>query len=175
MRLLVAEDNKAAKMHRSALKRRGHIVIVASNGEDCTKIYNDKLQDVILHSDPDEQIQPFDVVVLGNDIPKMNAIKVTKKILTVNPLQSVILISGNDKATSRTLGQLKQKVHILEKPTEQMLIEKVEEANIYSALGGLNIDIDDFKRAHFTNEQLKKVLRILRKGKEIKPRMISKS
>ena len=75
MRLLVAEDNKAAKMHRSALKRRGHIVIVASNGEDCTKIYNDKLQDVILHSDPDEQIQPFDVVVLGNDIPKMNAIR----------------------------------------------------------------------------------------------------
>ena len=117
MRLLVAEDNKAAKMHRSALKRRGHIVIVASNGEDCTKIYNDKLQDV------------------------------------------------------RTLGQLKQKVHILEKPTEQLLIEKVEEANIYSALGGLNIDIDDFKRAHFTNEQLKKVLRILRKGKEIKPRL----
>lgn len=102
----------------------------------------------------------------------MNGIEVTKEILTVNPHQRVILTSGNDKAASRALGQLKQKVQILKKPTEQMLIEKVEEANIYSALGELNIDIDDFKRAHFTNEQLKKVLRILKKRKEIKPRLV---
>jgi CheY-like chemotaxis protein len=173
MRLLVAEDLKAAKAHKSALKRRGHIVTLASSGEDCLKIYNDKLQDVTLHSDPNEHIQPFDAVVLDYEIPKMNGIEVTKKILTVNPHQRVILTSDDDKALSKDLRQSKQKVEILKKPfSEQMLIEKVEDADIYSALKELNIDIEDISRAHFTHEQLRKILRVLKKGKEIKPRPV---
>jgi cadmium resistance protein CadD (predicted permease) len=44
MRLLVAEDLKTAKAHKSALKRRGQIVTLASNGEDCLKVYNDKFK-----------------------------------------------------------------------------------------------------------------------------------
>jgi DNA-binding NarL/FixJ family response regulator len=107
----------------------------------------------------------------------MNGIEVTKEILTVNPHQRVILTSDDDKDTSKGPGQLKQKVEILKKPfSEQLLIEKVEDAFIYSALKELNIDIDDIKRAHFTHEQLKKILQILKKGKEIKPSVrISKS
>src|SRR5688500_4572077 len=148
MRLLVAEDLKAAKAHKSVLKRRGHMVTLAYSGENCLKIYNDKLQDVTLRSDPNEHIQPFDAVVLDYDIPKMNGIEVTKEILTVNPHQRVILTSNDDKATSKSLGQLKQKVEILKEPfSEQMLIEKVEDVHIYSALKELNIDIDDIKKA----------------------------
>jgi CheY-like chemotaxis protein len=171
MRLLVAEDLKAAKAHKSALKRRGHIVTLASSGEDCLKIYNGKLQDGTLSSDPNEHTQPFDAVVLDYEIPKMNGIEVTKEILTVNPRQRVILTSGDDKAISKGLRPLKQKVEILKKPfSDQLLIENVEDAFIYSALKELNIDTDDIKRAHFTHEQLTKILRILKKGKEIKPR-----
>jgi hypothetical protein len=47
-----------------------------------------------------------------------------------------------------------------------------EDAFIYDALKDLNIDIDDIKRAHFTHEQLRKILLILKKGKEIKPRPV---
>jgi CheY-like chemotaxis protein len=171
MRLLVAEDLKAAKAHKSALKSRGHIVTVASNGEDCLKIYNDKLQDVTLRSDLNEHIQPFDVVVLDYEIPKMNGIEVTKEILTVNPRQRIIFTSSDDMTISKGLRQLKQKVEILKKPfTEQLLIGTVEDEYIYSALKELNIDIDDIKRAHLTHEQLTKILRILKKSKDIRLR-----
>jgi CheY-like chemotaxis protein len=174
MRLLVAEDLKAAKAHKSALKRRGHIVTLASSG-DCLKIYNDKLHDVALRSDPNDHIQPFDVVVLDYEIPKMNGIEVTKEILTVNPHQRIIFTSGDDMAISKSLRQLKQKVEILKKPfTKQLLIETVEDEYVYSALKELNIDIDDIKRAHFTHEQLTKILRILKKAKDIRlrPRVV---
>jgi CheY-like chemotaxis protein len=135
MRLLVAEDLKAAKAHKSALKRRGHIVTLSSSGEDCLKVYNDKLQDVTLRSDLNEHIQPFDAVVLDYEILKMNGIKVTKEILTVNQHQRIIFTSGDDMAISKSLRQLKQKVEILKKPfTEQLLIETVEDEYIYSAL-----------------------------------------
>jgi CheY-like chemotaxis protein len=171
MRLLVAEGLKAAKAYKSALKSRGHIVTVASNGEDCLKIYNDKLQDVTLRSDLNEHIQPYDVVVLDYEIPKMNGIEVTKEILTVNPRQRIIFTSGDDMAISKGIRQLKQKVEILKRPfTKQLLIETVEDEYVYSALKELNIDIDDIKRGHFTHEQLTKILRILKKAKDIRLR-----
>lgn len=171
MRLLVAEDLKAAKAHKSALKSRGHMVTLASNGVECLKIYNDKLHDVAPRSDLNEHIQPFDVVVLDYEIPKMNGIEVTKEILTVSPHQRIIFTSGDDMAISKGLRQLKQKVEILKRPfTKQLLIETVEDEYVYSALKELNIDIDDIKRAHFTHEQLTKILRILKKSKDIRLR-----
>jgi hypothetical protein len=51
-----------------------------------------------------------------------------------------------------------------------MLIETVEDVHIYSALRELDINIDDIKSANLRHEQLTKILQILRKAKQIRPR-----
>ena len=48
MEILVAEDDTdTGVMYKNILEdRRGHQVIITSNGENCVKVYNEKLQKV---------------------------------------------------------------------------------------------------------------------------------
>lgn len=86
MRILVAEaDPDMGEVYKLALGHRGHVVIVTATGKDCLRIYNDKLQDITLHPDPNEHVQPFDTILLDYEIPKMNGLKVAKEILAVKP------------------------------------------------------------------------------------------
>ena len=98
MRILVAEaDSGVAKQYKLRLGDRGHIVIVTASGKDCLKTYNEKLQDIKLHSDPIEHVQPFDVVIINHKIPKLKGLGVAKKILAVNPHQRIIFASAYPK------------------------------------------------------------------------------
>ena len=58
---LLAEDHQdTAMVYNEALQDKGHVVVHTKNGEDCLKVYHDEFQTVISHSNPGEQIQPFD-------------------------------------------------------------------------------------------------------------------
>jgi CheY-like chemotaxis protein len=158
LEILVAEDHPdTARVYRMTLEDRGHWVTIATNGEDCLKIYHEVYQKVILRSNPKEHIQPFDVVVLDYKMPKINGIEVAKEILTVNSRQRIVLASAYLQDTLiKSLQQLKQIVEVLNKPfSQQELLGTVENAEIYSELKELDVDVETLKGANLTNEQLR--------------------
>lgn len=135
MEILVAEDDDdTGLMYKNLLEnRRGHHVIITSSGENCLKIYHDKLQNVeweALH------IQPFDAVILDYKMQDMDGMQVANEILTINPQQRLIFASAYIKETLLdSVKQLKQPVELLQKPFgEEALIYTVEKKEIYSEL-----------------------------------------
>jgi CheY-like chemotaxis protein len=169
MKILLAEDHEdTAMVHKAALGDKGHVVVHTTNGEDCLKVYHNEFQIATVHSDARERIQPFDAVILDNNMPRMNGLEVAKEILAVNPHQRIIFASAYlQDMLLESVRQLNQIVEILNKPfSEQELIDTVEDNSIYSELKELNVNIDDLKNANFRHEQLRDTLDILKKQKE---------
>ena len=90
--LLAEDDNDTGLMYKSLLEeRRGHHVINTSSGENCLKIYHEKLQNVeweALH------IQPFDAVILDYKMQDLDGMQVANEILAINPQQRIIFASA---------------------------------------------------------------------------------
>jgi CheY-like chemotaxis protein len=135
MGILVAEDdNDTGLIYKNLLEeRRGHHVIITTSGENCLKIYYEKLQNVeweALH------IQPFDAVILDYKMQDIDGMQVANEILAINPQQRIIFASAYIKETLLdSVKQLKQPVELLQKPFgEDALIYTVEKKEIYSEL-----------------------------------------
>lgn len=97
--------------------------------------------------------------------------EVGKEILTINSHQRIIFVSDYVKdALSRTINELNMPVEILQKPvSNQILIDIVEETEIYDELKKFKIDVSAFRNAGFRHESLKK------KGKLVRMRMLRSS
>lgn len=170
MKLLVGEDHyDTSLLYKMTLEDRGHEVKIENNGEDFLKSYQEEFQKVALYSDPVEHIQPYDTVILDYKMPKRDGIEVGKEILAVNPRQRLIFASAYlDDNLIEPIEKMKQdgEVEVLHKPfVQQTLVDKVEDKEIYSDLEKLNVDIDinSVKAADFRHDQLRDMLRILRK------------
>lgn len=167
MKILIAEDSSdTATVYKLSLENRGHKATVATDGEECLKIYHDELQIVKLHSDAMDRIQPFDAVVLDYKIPQMNGLEVAKEILAVNSHQRLILASDYLRGTLlEAVEKLNRKVEILYKPfSMQVLIDTIEDKSIYSELKNMDIDTELVKKANLRHEQLRDALDLLRKA-----------
>ena len=166
MKILIAEnDSKAASSYRKVLMERGHVVNLAQTGEKCLKIYSERLYGVQSNTFANSHIQPFDAVILDYNLPDREGLEIGKEILAINSHQRIIFISGYVKdALSRTLNELDVPVEILQKPvSNQILIDIVEESEIYEELKKFKIDVSAFKNAGFRHESLKKMLNVLGK------------
>jgi CheY-like chemotaxis protein len=169
MKILLAEDDRdTATLYKKALEEQGHQVIITNNGKGCLDVYHKELQDITLNTDPSKHIQPFDAVILDYKMPKINGMEVAKEILAINPHQRIIFASAYVKETLiDSIKQLNQVVELLQKPFGQdVLIDTLEDKEIYLELQKLNMNIDEIKAANFRHEQLRKMLDFLKKSYE---------
>ena len=169
MKLLIAEDEQdTALVYKLALQDRGHQVIITNNGQDCLDVYHLELQHVTLTTDPSKHVQPFDAVILDYKMPEINGMEVAKEILAINSHQRIIFASAYVKETLiYAIQRLNQIVELLQKPfSRDMLIDTIEDKEIYSQLRRFNVKIDDVKAANLRHEQLRDILEVLKKSEE---------
>jgi CheY-like chemotaxis protein len=168
MKLLVAEDHHdTSLLYKMTLEDKGHEVKIENNGEESLKTYQKEFQNVTLNTDPAEHIQPYDSVILDYDMPKINGIEVGNEILAVNPRQRIIFASAyslTEESLIKPVDGIRHDIDILVKPfTPQTLVDKVENKDIYIELQKHNVDIECIKVANFRHDQLRDILRILKR------------
>jgi DNA-binding response OmpR family regulator len=168
MKLLVAEDHQdTSLLYKMTLEDRGHEVRIENNGEDSLKNYQKEFQNITLNTDPAEHIPPYDSVILDYKLPKINGIEVGNEILAINPRQRIIFASAyplTEESLIKPVEGIRHDIDILSKPfTPQTLVDKVESRDVYSELQKLNVDIDCIKVANFRHDQLRDMLRILKR------------
>jgi CheY-like chemotaxis protein len=170
MKILIAEDDTdTSRSYKRVLEQRQHVVKIAVNGKECLDIYHEELRKITSTVNGiTEHILPFDVVLLDYKMPDINGMEVAKEILTVSPHQRIIFASAYVKETLlESVKQLNQVVELLQKPFgSKILIDQIEDNEIYEELQKFNVDIQILKTANLSHEQLKNVLEILRKNQK---------
>ncbi|MEW6043847.1 MAG: response regulator [Thermoproteota archaeon] len=115
MKILVAEDNVfTATQYTKALEKNGHQVVVARDGQECLEVYSGEL------AKPEFDTldkNPFDVVLLDNNMPKKSGVEVAKEILDKRPNQRIIFASAYDiNSLLKAPGTMSESVEVLQKP-----------------------------------------------------------
>jgi CheY-like chemotaxis protein len=166
LKILMAEDdNDTCWSYRRALEQRGHTVEIVTDGKECLDVYHKEFRKITSNVRTIRaHTLPFDVVLLDYKMPHINGMEVAKEILTINPRQRIIFASAYVKETLvESVKQLKQVVEVLQKPFGlDVLIDQIEDEEIYSELQSLNVDIKTIKAAELRHEQLKELLETLR-------------
>lgn len=167
MHVLIAEDEKdLLDQYVEALEEKGHIVAVSGDGEECLKIYRIEESE----NNSDDNMTPFDAVILDYQMPFKNGLETAKEILKINPHQRIIFASGYVQETFfESIKNLKQITEIMKKPFKlEALIDTLEDTEIYSKLEKLNVDISAIKELNPSHDQIKayfEVLSQLQKGR----------
>ena len=115
LNILIAEDNDfTALQYNRILEKFGHKVVIAKDGEDCIKKYNDEKK----KNEPKMSGEwPFDVVVLDQSMPKKTGKEVAKEILNSTPNQRIIFASAYALGgENETMPDFRENVEFLQKP-----------------------------------------------------------
>lgn len=168
VKLLIAEDDcSTADLYKQVLESHGHEVTLVNRGEQCLKTYSKELG-IIRGSIPEKvRTSPYDSVILDYKLPDINGLEVAKEILTINGHQRIIIISAY---ASEILAQASDwssiPIEVLQKPvSNETLIETIEDASIFKELKKFDLNIDIFKKAGFSHQQLRDLTDILKNVK----------
>jgi len=115
LNILVAEDNVfTATQYTRVLEKNGHKVTIAKDGQECIEKYSSELSKTEFDS---LDRNPFDVVLLDNNMPRKSGVEVAKEILDKRPNQRIIFASAYDiNSLLKAPGTIPESVEILEKP-----------------------------------------------------------
>lgn len=126
LNILVAEDNVfTATQYTKALEKNGHKVTVARDGQECIEVYTGEISKSEFES---LDKNPFDVVLLDNNMPRKSGVEVAKEILDKRPNQRIIFASAYDiNSLIKAPGSISESVEILEKPFSlNAMINKIQ-------------------------------------------------
>jgi CheY-like chemotaxis protein len=191
MRILVAEDEKDIRTtYCSVLEKRGHEVILTSDGEDCLAVYTNELRhkkqriqemEIKYYIDHNGQassssssLSPFDLVILDYRMPKKDGLQVAKEIFKINPMQRIIFASAYVKETlEESVKELQRVVEMLQKPFSLFaLVDTVENREAYEGLKMLMATAKDIvKEEDFYNpssDQIRELFEGLRRVQKFK-------
>jgi CheY-like chemotaxis protein len=115
LNILIAEDNDfTALQYNRILEKFGHKVVIAKDGDECLKKFNEKKRE---KEGKMNYKVPFDVVVLDQSMPKRTGKDVAKEILKSTPNQRIIFASAYALGgETETLPNFKENVEFLQKP-----------------------------------------------------------
>lgn len=113
--ILIAEDNQfTALQYNRILGKYGHQVLITKDGEECLKKYREAYEKIKKN---DRLIEPFDVVILDQSMPKKTGREVAETILKINPNQRIVFASAYNVAKeNESLEDLEEKFEFLQKP-----------------------------------------------------------
>jgi CheY-like chemotaxis protein len=167
MKILVAEDETSiSAVYRLALEDRGHQIVITNDGQECVNVYEETINKLPEKSDAYlMQHPPFDAVILDYRMPRMDGMDAAKSILQKNPHQRIIFASAYVLSTlQESVKNLHTIVELLQKPFElSVLIDTVEDKEIFEALKKINVDIQALQDFNPTHEQLRDLLQALKK------------
>ncbi|MEW6043780.1 MAG: response regulator [Thermoproteota archaeon] len=114
LKILIAEDNQfTASQYDKILRKYGHNVVITRDGAECLKKYQESLKKSEFEA---LDVNPFDVVVLDQSMPKKSGSEVATEILTVKPTQKIVFASAYALTGSESTKSLEDKVEYLQKP-----------------------------------------------------------
>src|SRR5574337_255222 len=161
MNVLIADDEEdLLQQYVVALEDHEHKAVVSTTGDECVKIY--KIQWTHMNGSGSLE-SPFDAVVIDYKMQIKNGIEVAKEILELNPHQRIIFASLYIQETFLdSIKHLKQITEIMKKPFSlQALVDTIEDKEIYSKLGELNVDVAAIRELNPSHAQIKAYFDVL--------------
>ena len=128
MNILIAEDDQdIVRMYVKIFEDKTNHLTVATDGEECLRIYNEKFKEITAGTSSYDQ--PFDILILDYKMPNIDGFEVAKRIISINPRQRIILASAYGKDIFEDAAEyFNLPMDILQKPFSRLqligLVEK---------------------------------------------------
>jgi CheY-like chemotaxis protein len=168
MNVLIGEDDSdITYVYKKALEKKGHLVTIAGDGNECLTLYEESLQKPENNKNTEnfrksfQYSSTYEVVVLDYKMPIKDGLEVAKKILKWNPNQRIIFASAYVKESlEESIKHLGIVVELIQKPFQvSVLIDMIEDIEIFDSVKGLMSLVKQIKDVN--NPSAREISRLL--------------